>query len=201
MQQSLISDPNYKLCYWLSEHSIHLQFWLNLVLFHFSHSLLTGFRNIIFRRVSYIAREMELPEYPVYCGSFCFLNIVKILICVRSVFVCTWILTLLWTKSCEFEPRSWWVVLDTTLCDKVCQWHADRHEITKILLKVAFGTINPHLFFGHTQEVKNNNGFVFGLTRTYDDLFKIKQSKIYKIKQMIYICILKCAMQYYEFLC
>ena len=24
-------------------------------------------------------------------------------------------------KSCEFEPRSWQGVLDTTLCDKVCQ--------------------------------------------------------------------------------
>jgi hypothetical protein len=26
--------------------------------------------------------------------------------------------------SCEFEPRSWWGVLDTTLSDKVCQWLA-----------------------------------------------------------------------------
>ena len=24
-------------------------------------------------------------------------------------------------KSCQFEPRSWRGVLDTTLCDKVCQ--------------------------------------------------------------------------------
>jgi hypothetical protein len=49
--------------------------------------------------------------------------------------------------SCEFELRSWWGVLDTTLCDKVYQWHAtgrwfspgtpvsstnesDRHDIT-----------------------------------------------------------------------
>ena len=23
--------------------------------------------------------------------------------------------------SCEFEPLSWWGVLDTTLCDKFCQ--------------------------------------------------------------------------------
>jgi hypothetical protein len=52
---------------------------------------------------------------------------------------------------CEFEPRSWRDVLDTTLCDKVCQWLAtgrwfspgtpvsstnkiDRHDITEILL-------------------------------------------------------------------
>ena len=26
--------------------------------------------------------------------------------------------------SCDFEPRSWRGVLDTTLCDKVCQWLA-----------------------------------------------------------------------------
>ena len=25
-------------------------------------------------------------------------------------------------KSCDFESRSWRGVLDTTLCDKVCQW-------------------------------------------------------------------------------
>ena len=47
-------------------------------------------------------------------------------------------------------------VLDTTLCDKVCQWHArgrwvssinktDCHDITEILLKVALNTINRTL--------------------------------------------------------
>jgi hypothetical protein len=57
--------------------------------------------------------------------------------------------------SCEFGPRSCRGVLDTTLCDKVCQWLAtglwfslgapilsinktDRHDITEILLKVAY---------------------------------------------------------------
>ena len=25
------------------------------------------------------------------------------------------------TSTCEFEPRSWQGVLDTTLCDKVCK--------------------------------------------------------------------------------
>ena len=61
--------------------------------------------------------------------------------------------------SCEFEPRSWRGVLDTTLCDQVCQWLAtgqwfspgtpfstsnktDRHDITEILLKVTLNTIN-----------------------------------------------------------
>ena len=61
--------------------------------------------------------------------------------------------------SCEFEPRSWRSVLDTTLCDKVRQllatgrWFSpgtpvsstnkiDRHDISEILLKVALNTIN-----------------------------------------------------------
>jgi hypothetical protein len=57
----------------------------------------------------------------------------------------------------SIEPRSWWGVIDTTLCDKVCQWLAtgrcfypgtpvfftnktDCHDITEILL--ALNTIN-----------------------------------------------------------
>ena len=63
-------------------------------------------------------------------------------------------------KNCEFEPRSWRDVLDTTLCDKVCQlltadrWlspgtpvsstnKTDRQDnfIAEILLKVALNTI------------------------------------------------------------
>jgi len=59
--------------------------------------------------------------------------------------------------NCELESSSWRGALDTTLCDKVCQllaagwWFSsvssnnktDRHDITKILLKVALSTINP----------------------------------------------------------
>ena len=60
---------------------------------------------------------------------------------------------------CEFEPRAWRGLLDTTLCDKFCQrlvtgrWFSsgtpisstnktDHHDITEILLKVALNTIN-----------------------------------------------------------
>jgi hypothetical protein len=56
--------------------------------------------------------------------------------------------------------RSWRGVLDTTLCDKICQWlstgrwfslstpvsspnKSDRHDIIEILLKVALNTITP----------------------------------------------------------
>jgi hypothetical protein len=59
---------------------------------------------------------------------------------------------------CEFEFWWWRGVLDTTLCDKVCQWFAtgrwfsptnntDRHDITEtVLLKVALNIIsyNPN---------------------------------------------------------
>jgi hypothetical protein len=61
--------------------------------------------------------------------------------------------------SFEFKLRSRWGVLDTTLCDQVCQWLAtgqwfypstlvsstnktDRHDITEIFLKVTLNTIN-----------------------------------------------------------
>jgi hypothetical protein len=64
-------------------------------------------------------------------------------------------------ESCEFEPRSWEGVFDTTLCDKVYQWLAtgrwfspgtpvsstnktDHHDIAEILLKVALNTISPN---------------------------------------------------------
>ena len=54
----------------------------------------------------------------------------------------------LWDR---IPPR--WGVLDTTLCDKVCQWFApgtpvfsinetDLHDITEILLKVVLGAKN-----------------------------------------------------------
>ena len=60
-------------------------------------------------------------------------------------------------NNCEFESRSWRVVLDTTLCDKVYQWlvtgpwfspgtqvssisKTDRHDITEI----SFNIINQN---------------------------------------------------------
>ena len=66
--------------------------------------------------------------------------------------------------SCEVEYRSWRDVLDTTLCDQVCQWLAegrwfssgilvsstnktDYHDITKILLKVALNATTITLLF------------------------------------------------------
>ena len=58
--------------------------------------------------------------------------------------------------------HGWQGVLDTTLCDKVCQWFVkgrsfsagtpvsstnitDHHDITEILLKVALSTLIPQI--------------------------------------------------------
>ena len=60
-------------------------------------------------------------------------------------------------------------VLDTTLCDEVCQWFSsgtpvssvnktDRHDIlTETLLKVALKTINqPTIFYGRTKLIQKS---------------------------------------------
>jgi hypothetical protein len=85
----------------------------------------------------------------------------------------------------HFQVRSWRGVLDTTLCDKVCQWLAtgrwfylgtavssinkiDRYNITEILLKVALSTINQTKPFSimfifkqkyQTYEYQHNGGW------------------------------------------
>jgi hypothetical protein len=83
-----------------------------------------------------------------------FLDINNLIICVVVVIVWNQYLSrlTLWVRI-----RSWRGVMNTTLCDKVCQWLAagrwlspctpvsstiktDRHDISEILLKVAFWT-------------------------------------------------------------
>ena len=59
---------------------------------------------------------------------------------------------------CEFEYGPCWCVLDTTLCDKVCQWlspgtpvsstnETDHHNIADILLKVALTAITQPIMW------------------------------------------------------
>ena len=69
--------------------------------------------------------------------------------------ICTYAISAYQHESCEFESHSWWGVINTTLCHKVCQsleagqWFSpvssinktDCHDITEILLKVALNTI------------------------------------------------------------
>ena len=84
--------------------------------------------------------------------------------------------------------RSWRGVLDTTLCDKVCQWlmtgrwfspgtlvsstsKTDRHDITEILLNVALNTIkqiNKHcLTCSSTDVLGSSFPMVFVLKLNY----------------------------------
>ena len=85
--------------------------------------------------------------------------------------------------SCEFEARSFRGVLETTLCDQVCQWFAtgrwyspntpvsstnktDRHNIADMLLNVVLNTItdspspqrmllNNNAYFGYVELMSN----------------------------------------------
>ena len=81
----------------------------------------------------------------------------------------------------EFEHCSWWGVLDTTLCDKVCQWFVtgrsfypgttvsstnktDCHNVAEILLKVALNTIKikkrMHTIYMYKNNVVNFRFFI-----------------------------------------
>ena len=85
------------------------------------------------------------------------------------LWVCVYVCFYLWINNdvvvvivCEFEPRSWWDVLDTTLCGKVCQGFATsrwfspgspvsssnktvHHDIIQILLNVALNTMHDQM--------------------------------------------------------
>jgi hypothetical protein len=86
-----------------------------------------------------------LPSWLWWCGS-----------CMHN-YLCNQYLSPL--SDNEFESRSWWCVLDTTICDEVCQWFAtgrwfssgtpvsstnktDRYDLNEILLKVTLNLIN-----------------------------------------------------------
>jgi hypothetical protein len=77
--------------------------------------------------------------------------------------IIVWQFVLQLPMQSETLPR--WDILDTTLCDKVCQWLAtglwfsmgtsvsynnktDRHDIAEILLKVALNIITPKQLYG-----------------------------------------------------
>jgi hypothetical protein len=89
------------------------------------------------------------------------LYMVRLFVCLFDVvvgFTTTYAISAYHYWCCEFESRSGRSVVDTPLCDKVCQWPAigwwfslctlvssnnktDRYDITEILLKVALKTI------------------------------------------------------------
>ena len=96
--------------------------------------------------------------------SYIYMYINKILISMEGLFVLNMHFTReLNLSHCEFESCLWQGVLNTTLCDKVCQqpatvrcffsWHStnktDFHDISEILLKMALNTIkqNQTIFY------------------------------------------------------
>ena len=106
-------------------------------------------------RVDHIADDLGKEK-----ESVSFYILILSTICLS--FICTIILCSIHVKRVigEFEPLSWGGVLNTTLCDKVCQWLAtgrwfspgtlvpssnktDYHDIAEILLKVVLSTITP----------------------------------------------------------
>ena len=76
-------------------------------------------------------------------------------------------------------------VLDTTLCDKVCQWLAtgqwfslasstnksDRHNITKILLKMTLNTITVTLTMS---KFRVNSKFQTSIMHVYGEFYTIR---------------------------
>ena len=87
-------------------------------------------------------------------------------------FTSTYVISAYHQYTCEFESRSWIGVLDTTVCDKVCQWlttgrwfsldtllsftkATGRHDITEILLKVTLNTKILTILLNRKQNSKN----------------------------------------------
>jgi hypothetical protein len=81
----------------------------------------------------------------------------------------------------QFESRSWWGVLVTTLCDKVWKWLAtgrwfspvsssnktDCHDITEILLKVTLNIITPDPKFETKESSQQNHAIVLSNKITF----------------------------------
>ena len=102
---------------------------------------------------------------------------------------------------CEFEFHSWRGVLDTTLCDRVCQWlvigccispgtlvssinKTDRHDIIEIILKVVLNTIMLLI----VMSIRTNILWCYNMTFSSLETIRHHKGKIYwglKIKNNI----------------
>ena len=106
-------------------------------------------------------------------------------------------------ESCEFKSRSWRGVLDTILCDTVCQWlatgrwfslgtpvsstnKADRHDIIEILLKVALNTITLIIYWTVNMYI-NISSFL-----NYKSIFlRMSYFRLYSLNQHFWMYFLK----------
>ena len=111
----------------------------------------------------------------VYCVGFIFFRkfLRSCAFCVTNYFLLRRVPSWSWSH-CEIETWSWRGVLDTTLCNKVCQWLATgrrfspgtpvssinkcyRHDITETLLKVALNTIT--LLSRRLKDITTNHSY------------------------------------------
>ena len=99
-------------------------------------------------------------------------------------FTTTYAISVYHHERCELESCLWRAVLDTALCDKICQWHAaggwfspdtpfsstnktDSHDRTEILLTVALSTIALVIALMITISFLNVNFLLFQLFSFY----------------------------------
>ena len=112
------------------------------------------------------------------------------------------------------SPLTLWVqiplrrgVLDTTLCDKVCQWHTtdrwfsagtptsstnktDRNDITEILLKVALSTTKPNKHNENkTQAIMKWSSNIQGSSHSHK-LYKMCYCKIFNLIFTLWVIVL-----------
>ena len=138
---------------------------LQVQTFHLTFSCIINYFDIIYSFYVYFVKYLQYLQYfhlNVYIFQLCikcllYSNLIEVVVLLSfgrwiHKYLCNHCLSPL---SCEFESHSAWGVLDTTLCDKVCQWlaadlwfslvsstnKAERHYKTEILLNVTFNTI------------------------------------------------------------
>ena len=112
-------------------------------------------------------KQLEHPQH-VWPLTYCSIDLIvrgcRGRMVVGFTTTCTYAINANHYYSCEFESCLWQGVLDTTLCDQVCQWLAvgrwsspdtlvsstnkTGHDITEILLKVTLNTITHALTQG-----------------------------------------------------
>ena len=107
---------------------------LQVQTFHLTFSCIINYFYIIYNLYVYFVKYLQYLQYfhlNVYIFQLCikcllYSNLIEVVVLLSfgrwiHKYLCNHCLSPL---SCEFESHSAWGVLDTTLCDKVCQWLA-----------------------------------------------------------------------------
>jgi hypothetical protein len=100
-------------------------------------------------------------------------------------FTTTWAFSTYYHLCCEFESRSWRGVLDTTLCDQVCQWLAPVHRVQRSIRGDCYVkrgvSVSKRLICEHGKFITKAN-YKFYLKNIYR--WKTKQANKRKRKQI-----------------